>query len=176
MNLYDVNAAYMPEYNAMIIMPSIMMAPIMPTDVNAAITYAVAVIFGHEMTHGFDTTGSMYDKDGEKNPIFANQADQDKFNQLAKQLADCYSSLEVKPDQLPGVFNDGEYTRGENIADLGEFEIAFESYTNRLKQQGFEGEQLRLQQQRFYQAYAHLWQARYSAPYAWERTLWEKRI
>ena len=73
-------------------------------------------------------------------------------------------------NKLPGVFNDGNYTLAENIADLGGVEMAFEAYTNRLKRQGFEGDQLRLQQQRFYLAYAHLWQAKYSAPYAKERT------
>ena len=152
MNLYDVNAAYMPEYNAMMIMPTVMMDPVMPTDANEAIIYATATGFGHEMTHGFDSTGAMYDKDGEKNPIFADQADMDKFNLLSQQLADCYSSLEVMPKELPSVFCDGNYTLGENIADLGGLEIAFEAYTNRLKRQGFEGAQLLLQQQRLYQA------------------------
>ncbi len=134
------------------------------------IIYASAYFFGHEMTHGFDRRGAMYDKNGEEIPIFVDQADLDRFKQLSQQLADCYSSLEVMPDQLPGVFNDGNYTLGENIADLGGVEIAFEAYTNRLKRQGFEGNQLRLQQQRFYLAYAHLWQAKYNALYAKELT------
>ena len=73
-------------------------------------------------------------------------------------------------NKLPGVFNDGNYTLSENIADLGGVEMAFEAYTNRLKRQGFEGNQLRLQQQRFYLAYAHLWQAKYNALYAQELT------
>ena len=170
MNLYEVNSAYMPGFNAMMIMPTMMMPPLMPNDANEAIIYATATIFGHEMTHGFDVRGSVYDKNGEQTSIFVNQADLDKFKQISQQLADGYSSLEVMPDQLPGVFNDGNYTLAENIADLGGVEMAFEAYTNRLKRQGFEGEQLRLQQQRFYLAYAHLWQAKYSAPYAKERT------
>jgi len=74
------------------------------------------------------------------------------------------------PGALPGICNDGTMTLGENIADLGGFEIAFEAYVNHLKRQGFTGSQMRLQQ-RFYLAYAHLWQARYSAPYALERTV-----
>ncbi len=156
MNLYEVNSAYMPGFNAMMIMPTMMMPPMLPNDANEAIIYATTFFFGHEMTHGFDGTGAMYDKNGEEIPIFVDQADLDRFKQLSQQLADCYSMLEVMPDQLPGVFNDGNYTLGESIADLGGVEIAFEAYTNRLKRQGFEGNQLRLQQQRFYLAYAHL--------------------
>lgn len=170
MNLYDVNSGYMPTYNSMMIMPTMIMPPLMPNDVNEAIVYATAAGIGHEMTHGFDSFGALYDKNGEKNAIFVGQADLDKFKQISQQLADCYSTLEVMPDKLPGVFNNGNFTLGENIADLGGLEIAFEAYTNRLKHQGFEGEELRLQQQRFYLAYAQLWQARYTAPYALERT------
>ena len=170
MNLYEVNSAYMPGFNAMIIMPTMMMPPFLPNDANEAIIYASAYFFGHEMTHGFDSKGAMYNKNGEEIPIFVDQPDLDRFKQLSQQLADCYSSLEVMPDQLPGVFNDGNYTLGENIADLGGVEMAFEAYTNRLKRQGFEGNQLRLQQQRFYLAYAHLWQAKYNALYAQEFT------
>ena len=170
MNLYEVNSAYMPGFNAMMIMPTMMMPPFMPNDANEAIIYAAAYFFGHEMTHGFDGRGAMYDKNGKEIPIFVEQADLDRFKQLSQQLADCHSSLEVMPDQLPGVFNDGNFTLGESIADLGGVEIAFEAYTNRLKRQGFEGNQLRLQQQRFYLAYAHLWQAKYNALYAQEFT------
>ena len=171
MNLYEVNSAYMPLYNSMMIMPTVIIPPLLPENANDAIVFATATVIGHEMTHGFDSKGALYDKNGEQNPIFVVQADLDKFKEISQQLANCYSSLEVMPDQLPGVCNDGNYTLGENIADLGGLEIAFEAYTNRMKRQGFEGEQLRLQQQRLYQAYAHLWQGRYSAPYAKERTL-----
>jgi predicted metalloendopeptidase len=59
MNLYEVNSAYMPGFNAMMIMPTMMMPPFMPNDANEAIIYATATIFGHEMTHGFDVRARM---------------------------------------------------------------------------------------------------------------------
>lgn len=85
------------------------------------------------------------------------------------------SADDMDPNVRPGDdffmhCNGGHFTLGENIADLGGVELAFEAYTNRLKRQGFEGEQLRLQQQRFYLAYGHLWQAKYNALYAQEFT------
>ena len=61
MNLYDVNSGYMPTYNSMMIMPTMIMPPLMPNDVNEAIVYATAAGIGHEMTHGFDSFGARYD-------------------------------------------------------------------------------------------------------------------
>ncbi len=90
--------------------------------------------------------------------------------QFVKDYFDYYKT-ERGYHERSGNSNDGKTTLAENIADLGGMEIAFEAYTNRLKRQGFEGEQLRLQQQRFYLAFAHLWQSKYSALYAQERTV-----
>ena len=90
--------------------------------------------------------------------------------QFVKDYFDYYKT-ERSYHERSGNSNDGKTTLAENIADLGGMEIAFEAYTNRLKRQGFEGEQLRLQQQRFYLAFAHLWQSKYNALYAQERTV-----
>ena len=48
----------------------------------------------------------------------------------------------------------------ENVADLGGFFLAYDSYIKHLKKQGFWGGQLRLQQKRFYEAYVYLWSAK----------------
>ena len=47
MNLYDVNSGYMPTYNSMMIMPTMIMPPLMPNDVNEAIIILFAD-FSHE--------------------------------------------------------------------------------------------------------------------------------
>ena len=52
----------MPVFNAMMIMPTMMMPPLLPNDANdanEAIIYATATTFGHEMTHGFDVRARM---------------------------------------------------------------------------------------------------------------------
>ena len=64
---------------------------------------------------------------------------------------------------------DGQHTISEDIADLGGFEIAFQTYTDHLTSHGFHGDELRRQQWLFYQAYAHIWRARYTDAYAQER-------
>lgn len=59
----------------------------------------------------------------------------------------------------------------ENVADLGGFFLAYDSYMKHLKKQGFKGEQLRLQQQRFYEAYAYLWCGKWNVTQAKGRTI-----
>ena len=165
-SLSTVNAFYMPVLNSMFILPAWMMAPAYDETANSAINYATLMIFGHEITHGFDSNGSQFDKNGDLGSIWASEADEQKFKQLSQQLVECYSAFEVMPDELPGVYNDGKFTLAENIADLGGTELAYETYTNYLKNNGFWGDELTLQQQRFFQAYARLWQAKYSAEHA----------
>ena len=75
------------------------------------------------------------------------------------------------PWSLPGLYADGAFTVGENIADLGGFIIAYETYQRYLQGSGFSGEQYHLQCQRFYLAYAWLQHGKYSALFAHGRTL-----
>ena len=170
-SLIELNSAYMTGYNAMFIYPIFMMEPFCPQDANEAFIYAGAQMIGHEITHGFDASGYKFNKYGGYGPIFSSEEDMAQFTALTQRLTDWYSRLEVMPDELPGLCNKGDYTLGENIADLGGFEIAFEAYTNKLKEDGFQGEGLRLQQQRFYQASAYIWKTKYTAAYAQRRTI-----
>lgn len=170
-SLTELNSSYSQQYNAMFIYPVFMMDPVWPDNANEALVYAAATTIGHEITHGFDALGYKYNKYGSYGPIFASEEDNTRFQALTQQMKDWYSSLEVMPDELPGVCNNGEWTLTENIADLGGFEIAYEAYCNKLKKDGFSGAELRRQQQRFYQAYAYTWKTKYTAEYAKTRTL-----
>ena len=77
----------------------------------------------------------------------------------------CYASYDVLPDEMPGVKAEGEGTVGENIADLGGMEMAYQAYLNRLKAEGYTGAQLKLMKQRFFLAYTEVWRAKYGAKY-----------
>ncbi len=119
------------------------------------------MVFGHEMTHAFDTSGSQWDKYGNRGTLWASPADEQEFNRRSQLLAKYYSTFEV----LPGVYADGQKTLGENIADLGGVELALQMLTDRLRQLGFSGDEMRLQQQRFFYAVANLWRAKYNEAY-----------
>ena len=168
MPLTVVNASYSPNNNTMNIWPAWMVAPCYDPELNEAHNYATMVVFGHEMTHGFDTNGARYNKVGDPEDIWGSEEDRQQFAARAKELADCYSQFEVMP--LTGVYNDGPYTVSENIADLGGFLIVYDTYMKHLKEKGFKGELLRLQQQRFYEAVAYFWNGKWTAAEAQKRT------
>ena len=158
-NLAESNAFYMPTANSLFILPIWLLSPIYEEGANSAYNFAtLCCIIGHEMTHGFDTTGSQYDENGSMASLWTSDADAQAFNQLADALMQQHSAVEV----APGVFANGKKTIAEDLADLGGFEIAFQAYANYLKANGFSGEGLRLQQRRFYEAFAYFWRAKYT--------------
>ena len=166
--LTTVNAFYVPNTNCMNIYPAWMVAPYYDLLLNDAHNYATMTVFGHEITHGFDTSGAKYDKMGDLVDIWANEADRQEFQNRAQQLIDYFSQFEVMP--VPGLHNDGAYTVGENVADLGGFLLAYDTYVRHLENLGFKGEQLQLQKQHFHEAYAYLWSGKWTADYALKRT------
>ena len=169
-DLTVMNAFYVPIFNSMNIYPAWMMEPLYDPQQNDAHNYATLMVFGHEITHGFDTNGAKYNKIGDLEDIWASDADRQEFDKRAQQLVDCYNGFEVMPWALPGVYADGAYTVAENIADLGGVLLAYDTYVRHLCETGFKGEQFDLQRQRFFLALAKLWQTKYSAKYVLLRT------
>ena len=151
-DLSSANAFYIPQFNQLFIIPAYMMSQIFPTDKDNAQRYAVSMVFGHELTHGFDPLGAKYDAYGiEKN--WWTDEDNAKFKQLQQKMIDRYNELEV----LPGVKADGVKTLDENIADLGGVNLAYDLWNEKLQADGLSGEALRHQQRQFFLSYAVLW-------------------
>ena len=148
----SVNAFYVPNANQLIINPAFTMPQLFPTDKDNAQRYAVSMVFGHEMTHGFDPTGAKYDAHGfEKN--WWTDGDMAQFKLLQQQMIDRYNELEV----VPGVMADGEKTLNENVADLGGVSLAYDLWNEKLKADGLTGEALRHLQRQFFLSYAVVW-------------------
>ena len=160
-----LNAFYINNYNSINIYPWWLMKPCSDPSYNQAINYAIMEIVAHEITHGFDSNGYRFNKDGDPVTLFTNPADAANFDELGKKLVARFNELEVMPKELPGVMSKGEYCLGENIADLGGFEIAFEAYTRYLKDSGFNGDELLKQQQYFFYAFTEQNRAKYGPNY-----------
>lgn len=116
MNLRTVNAFYNPGDNSINIIPAII-AESAIYDSNGSYEHnlgGIGMIIGHEISHGFDTTGSEYDKDGFKKNWWTDQ-DRENFQQRADQLIKYYDALEAA-DTLGSY---GDLIKDEAIADMG---------------------------------------------------------
>ena len=146
------NAFYMAKCNELVILPAYIMPEVFPADKDNAQRYAMSVVFGHELTHGFDPEGANYDAKGVKINWWTNE-DMANFKLLQQKMIARYNELE----QLPGVKADGEKTLAENIADQGGTALAYDLWNEKLQADGLSGEQLRHQQRQFFVSNADVW-------------------
>ena len=148
-----VNAYYNPTTNEICFPAGILQKPFFDPKADAPVNYgAIGVVIGHEMSHGFDDQGSMFDASGNMVNWWT-EADKAKFDALGEKLAAQFDAVEV----LPGVHANGHYTLGENIGDHGGLSIAYTAMENALekKPQGLvDG---LTPAQRFYLSYAAVW-------------------
>ena len=155
------NGKYRADCNAVFYYPSLLMPPGLVEDVSMARQYAFMSSIAHEITHGFDSDGAKYDKNGKENNWWT-AADQAAFKERQQKIIDSYSSLEAEPELLPGVLCDGEKTLAEDIADLGGFLAARDAYMEYLEQNGYTGETYQEQLRKYYEGFADVWRVRYS--------------
>ena len=117
MNESVVNAFYRPQNNSVMI-PSAFFY-LMKDDMDDFTKLgSIGMILAHEVTHGFDGNGSLFDEDGN----YANwwtDSDRKSFLEKKQLVSEYYSKYEV----LEGRKINGEGTANENIADLGALSI-----------------------------------------------------
>ena len=153
-----VNAYYNPTTNEICFPAGILQPPFFSKDWDDAANYgAIGVVIGHEMTHGFDDQGRQYDKDGNLRQWWSD-ADVEAFEVPAEQLACYFDSLWVIPGEL---HSNGHQCLGENLADHGGLEIAFQAlqYAKANGSQSYmaEAENGFTPEQRFFLSYANVW-------------------
>jgi len=119
-----VNAYYNPLLNEIVFPAAYLQPPYFNAEADDAANYGgVGATIGHEISHGFDDSGSQYDGDGNLRDWWT-PADHARFAEKTKVLVaqfDAYSPV-------PGYFVNGKLTLGENIADLSGLAIAYEAY------------------------------------------------
>ena len=120
---YEVNAFYSPSGNEIVFPAAILQAPFFDPDADAASNYGgIGAVIGHEITHGFDLTGSQYDGYGNVASWWTPE-DRAAFEALNTTLEAQFSAVEV----LPGLHVNGEQTIGENVADFGGTQTAYDA-------------------------------------------------
>jgi putative endopeptidase len=152
-----VNAQFDPTRNEILFPAGILQPPFFDAGVDDPVNLGgIAVVIGHEITHGYDDQGRRYDAEGNLNDWWS-PADAREFQSRAQRIVEQYGRFEP----LPGVRLNGELTMGENIADLGGVSLAFEALERRLADgrsprgtiDGFTPEQ------RFFLSYGQIWRS-----------------
>ncbi len=148
-----VNAYYNPTTNEICFPAAILQKPFFDPEADEPVNYGgIGVVIGHEMSHGFDDQGSMFDAHGNMVNWWT-EADKAKFDALGNKLVAQFDEVEI----LPGVHANGRYTLGENIGDHGGLSIAFtamENATAGKKDPMIDGF---TRAQRFYLSYGAIW-------------------
>ncbi|MCW1311215.1 MAG: M13 family metallopeptidase [Candidatus Rehaiarchaeum fermentans] len=153
MGAHIVNAYYEPTRNKMYLPAAILQPPFFSEKWDEAVNYGrIGCVIGHEITHGFDDQGRLFDKNGKLKNWWSDE-DNAKFEQLKKKIVEMYSSVEV----YPSVKINGMLTAGENIADIGGVRIAFEALRKNVRSYSINGFS---SEQRFAIAYAQTWSGR----------------
>ena len=148
-----VNAYYNPTTNEICFPAGILQRPFFDPKADAAFNYgAIGVVIGHEMTHGFDDQGRQYDANGNLHDWWT--ADDAKgFEKRAKLYSDFFDGIEV----LPGLHANGKFTLGENLADHGGLQVAFNAFKHATANKPLKTIDGLTPDQRFFIAYAGVW-------------------
>ncbi|MFC4686785.1 M13 family metallopeptidase [Epilithonimonas pallida] len=154
MSPQTVNAYYNPVNNEIVFPAAILQPPFFNPGADAAVNFGgIGAVIGHEMTHGFDDSGAQFDGDGNLTDWWTAE-DKTNFEKATKSLAAQYDKYEPAKD----VHVNGTFTNGENIADLGGVNIAYDALQMYLKDKGNPGKiDGYTPDQRFFLSWATVW-------------------
>ncbi|MEH7889661.1 M13 family metallopeptidase [Elizabethkingia meningoseptica] len=149
-----VNAYYSSSNNEIVFPAAILQPPFFNFKADAAVNFGgIGAVIGHEISHGFDDSGSRFDGDGNLNNWWTDQ-DRKKFEEATQKLAAQYDAYEP----VKGSHVNGKFTMGENIGDLGGVNVAYDALQLYLKDKGNPGKISGLtQDQRFFMSWATVW-------------------
>ncbi len=120
----EADGNYDPSLNDIEFPAGILQPPRYSPLIDAAVNYgALGTFVGHEMTHGFDDQGSLYDEHGNRRDWFT-PLDRANFNKMTSCEVKEYNNFEA----VPGLNLDGQLSLGENTADNGGMRIAYRAF------------------------------------------------
>ena len=148
-----VNAYYSPTMNEIVFPAGILQFPFFDPNADDAVNYGgIGAVIGHEMSHGFDDSGSQYDKDGNLRNWWTPE-DKVKFEAKTKALGEQFDAYTV----LDTIHVIGKLTMGENIGDLGGLNAAYTAF--KMTKQGQSEDKIDgfTPDQRFFLSWAQVW-------------------
>lgn len=120
--VFEVNAYYYSEGNMMVVPAGILRSPFFDLKRSDAWNLGgIGAAIGHEITHGFDADGRLYDDKGNYNDWWS-EKDSKTFEKLSESIVKLFDGQPYMGGKV-----DGKLTLSENIADLGGLAIALQA-------------------------------------------------
>jgi len=146
--IFIVNAFYYADQNKMVIPLGILRSPFFDLKKSIGWNYGgIGCAIAHEMTHGFDEGGRMYDENGSWKNWWSSQ-DELHYHEQTKKLVKLFDKKAYKGGHVNGTL-----TLDENLADLGGMAIALQALEEDIKDKSKRIPYLR----DFFNAYAISW-------------------
>jgi len=148
-----VNAYYSDLENNINFPAGILQPPFYDPKIDDSVNYgAIGAVIGHELTHGFDDSGSQFDAQGNLRNWWT-EKDRQQFDQLESCFVNEYDSF-VAVDDL---HLKGKLTLGENTADNGGVHIAHLALLDVLTPDAQKPIDGYTSDQRFFVGWAQIW-------------------
>ena len=123
MSPQTVNAYYNPSMNEIVFPAAILQPPFFDPNAPDEANYGgIGAVIGHEMIHGYDDQGSRFGPTGNFENWWT-EADAKGFSGRTDKLIAQFNGYEA----APGLMVNGRHTLGENIADLGGLNTAYDA-------------------------------------------------
>ncbi|XP_019890443.1 neprilysin-4 isoform X1 [Musca domestica] len=120
-----VNAYYSRNKNQIMFPAGILQPPFYHRHFPRSLNFGgIGVVIGHELTHGFDDKGRLFDRNGSIHKWWTDLSIKG-FDERARCIISQYGNYTVNE---VGIALNGESTQGENIADNGGIRQAFHAY------------------------------------------------
>jgi predicted metalloendopeptidase len=153
-----INAAYDPSWNGIEIPAAFLQPPFYDAKADPAVNYCtMGAVIGHELTHGFDSSGRLYDATGNVRDWWT-QADAQRFAAETAKLAKQADAFEI----LPGLRLNGALEVTENLADVGGVALGYAALQEHLREHPAANRTIDgfTPSQRCFLAWGQLWAAR----------------
>ncbi|MGI9278640.1 MAG: M13 family metallopeptidase [Endozoicomonas sp.] len=149
-----VNAEYVEKKNEIILTAAFLQPPLYDPETGLAEKYgSTGAFIAHELTHGFDDLGRLYNAQGSLENWWQEE-DEEAFNQIAEKLVKQFNQYTL----LGHLQVNGQLTLGENIADLGGVTLAYHAFMKTDEQSKASQTSLPFsQEQRFFITWTSLW-------------------
>ena len=155
-----INAYYDPQLNEIVFPAAFLQSPYFDPQADDALNYgAIGTVIGHELTHGYDDQGSRFGPSGNFE-VWWTKEDAAKFSALTAKLVAQYNGYTAAPGLTEKV--NGNLTLGENIADLGGINIAYDAFQKATAGKSDPMIDGMTRDQRFFLGFASAWRVKYT--------------